>query len=303
METFTHTFGGWKSAEARRWTNPDGSVGGIVAISAEIPDETFVPQLCEVWPYARIGSRPIIAVWYSNGAASAVAAKLTLERYAESHDVRILNSPIDEEDTDNNRFRRDVERWLGVPVESVVNTKLGHTSANDVWAARRFMSGPEGAPCTLALKKQARYQWEREFTPAWHVLGFTADEEKRHKRFVLTERENVLPVLIDEGITKADCLARLRAAGIKPPRVYGMGYPNANCIGCVKATSPTYWNLVRRTHPDVFAARAALSAELGTRLVRVKGQRVFLRDLSPDAVGAPLASHDVECGIFCEERE
>lgn len=26
---FTHLFGGWKSAEAYRWTNPDGTEGGI----------------------------------------------------------------------------------------------------------------------------------------------------------------------------------------------------------------------------------------------------------------------------------
>lgn len=244
-----------------------------------------------------------IAVWYSNGAASACAAKLTVEKYGADYDVRVLNSPIDEEDADNLRFRAAVQDWIGVPIETVINRKLAHTSADRVWRERRFMAGREGAPCTLSLKKEARYQWERENVVTWHVLGFTADEQKRHARFVMTERENVLPVLIDAGMTKAACLKMIRAAGISPPRVYAMGYPNANCIGCVKATSPTYWNLVRRTHPAVFAARAALSAELGARLVRVKGERVFLHDLSPDAVGAPLASHDVECGIFCEERE
>ena len=45
-------------------------------------------------------------------------------------------------------------------------------------------------------------------------------------------------------------------AGITPPAIYALGYPNANCIGCVKAASPTYWNLVRKTHPEVFEERA-----------------------------------------------
>ena len=86
------------------------------------------------------------------------------------------------------------------------------------------------------------------------------------------------------------------------PAIYLMGYPNANCIGCVKATSPTYWNHVRQHHPDVFQHRAEQSRKLGAKLVRYKGQRIFLDELPPDAKGRPLKSMDFECGIFCEEQ-
>ena len=55
-----------------------------------------------------------IAVWFSCGAASAVAAKKTLELYPDAK-VSILNNPIKEEDDDNRRFLRDVETWLGHP--------------------------------------------------------------------------------------------------------------------------------------------------------------------------------------------
>lgn len=54
-EHFTHVFGGWKEAKARRWTNPDGSVGGIVAVDAVLPEETYVPESSVVWPNASIG--------------------------------------------------------------------------------------------------------------------------------------------------------------------------------------------------------------------------------------------------------
>ena len=83
--------------------------------------------------------------------------------------------------------------------------------------------------------------------------------------------------------------------------MYRLGYPNANCIGCVKATSPTYWNLVRRTFPDVFTDRAAQSRRLGARLARLDGQRIFLDELPPDAQGRPLKQMP-ECGLFCEEE-
>lgn len=243
-----------------------------------------------------------IAVWFSCGAASAVAAKLTLDMYGGGSQVRVLNNPVAEEDADNLRFRADVESWLGVPVETVSSSRYLTNSAVDVWEKRKFMSGPKGAPCTIELKKMARQEWEKNNRADWHVLGFTADEKTRHDRFVLTERSNVLPVLIDAGITKAECYRILLAAGLKLPRVYDMGYPNANCIGCVKATSPTYWNHVRKMHPDVFAARAEQSRRIGARLVRVNNQRLFLDELDPEAIGRPMAGMDVECGIFCEEK-
>lgn len=244
----------------------------------------------------------MIAVWFSNGAASAAALALTIRAYGRDR-VRAVNNPVAEEDADNLRFQRDVSEWLGIEIEHVVNQNYPDASAVTVWDRRKAMAFPTGAPCTFHLKKEARQIWEKQAGVDWHVLGFTADERRRHDRFVMTERENVLPILIDAGMTKADCAAYITAVGIKLPRVYAEGYPNANCIGCVKATSPTYWNLVRRTRPEVFAARAEQSRRLGARLVRYRGERIFLDELPEDAVGKPLKSLTMpECGSFCEER-
>ena len=49
-----------------------------------------------------------ITVWFSSGAASAVAAKLTLMKYGHNNNVRIVNNPIKEEHEDNKRFLKDV---------------------------------------------------------------------------------------------------------------------------------------------------------------------------------------------------
>lgn len=83
---------------------------------------------------------------------------------------------------------------------------------------------------------------------------------------------------------------------------YALGYPNANCIGCCRATSPAYWRLVKRTFPDVFADRAKQSRELGARLVRVEGKRLFLDELTDEneAKGGQMMM-DFECNVFCEE--
>lgn len=91
------------------------------------------------------------------------------------------------------------------------------------------MSGPKGAPCTKFLKKYARQEWELRNPVDWHVLGFGAEERARAERFMLTERPNLLPILVDHGITREGLAQILQAAGIKLPRIYDMGYPNGNC--------------------------------------------------------------------------
>lgn len=91
----------------------------------------------------------------------------------------------------------------------------------------------------------------------------------------------------------------LRKLLIKLPIVYDLGLPNANCLGCVKATSPTYWNLIRKLFPDVFKFMAEFSREYGVMLVRVKGKRIFLDELKITDTGNKIKSW--ECGIFCDK--
>lgn len=185
-----------------------------------------------------------IVVWFSCGAASAVAAKKTLEKYGATNEVIVVNNPIKEEDEDNVRFLNDCEKWLGVKIHSAVNSKYKSCSIVDVFEDQNFMANVGGlAYCTLELKQRARFEWESKNRPDWTVLGFTKEEKHRFDRFRL-KRPTTLHIL--EDITKSECFLILQAAGIKLPMAYRLGMPNANCKGCIKATSPTYWNLVRK---------------------------------------------------------
>jgi 3'-phosphoadenosine 5'-phosphosulfate sulfotransferase (PAPS reductase)/FAD synthetase len=242
-----------------------------------------------------------IAVWFSCGAASAAALKLTVDKYGVDN-VYAVNNPVIEEHHDNKRFAEDVANWVGIDIQYAINSKYPLASVVDVFDRRKGMAFPHGAPCTVELKKRARQEWEKRNPVDWHVLGFTFDERNRHDRFVMTERDNVLPILIDANMTKNDCADLIRAAGVKLPEIYGRGFPNANCIGCVKATSPTYWNLVRQEFPEVFDQRAEQSRRLGAKLVRVKNERIFLDELDPKVKGRPLKTMP-DCGLFCEEDE
>lgn len=240
----------------------------------------------------------VIAVWFSCGAASAVALLMTKRLYPQCK-IIALNNPVAEEGEDNRRFLRDVESWLGLAVEEVIHPDYPSCSAVEVWERNSFMSGPKGAPCTRLLKIAARLKWQEHNKTDWIVMGFTAEEEERHHDMVERGVANLLPVLIEAGITKGDCYRIISEAGIQLPEAYLLGYPNANCRGCVKATSPTYWNHVRKVDPEVFSARAEQSRRIGAKLVRVGGVRIFLDELDPSAQGRPMKDMDFECGIFC----
>lgn len=244
-----------------------------------------------------------IACWFSCGAASAVAAKLTIEKFSIYNCVYIVNSPVDEEDEDNRRFLKDCEAWLGVRIIYAKNKTIGHTSAVKVWDNAKFMSSRYGAPCTMKLKKDARYGFQTEMKIDMHVLGFTSDEISRHKRFILSETDKVIPVLIDAGISKKDCFRILTEAGIKLPSIYSKGFPNANCVGCVKSSSPRYWNLVRKEYPEIFSARAEQSRKIGCKLVLVHGKRMFLDELPNEVVDLRKRIRlNNDCGVFCSNK-
>jgi hypothetical protein len=243
-----------------------------------------------------------IAVWFSCGAASAVAAKLTLLKYGNNNKISIVNNPIKEEHEDNQRFLKDVETWLDYPITFATRSKYPSQSCKDVWDTRKFMAGPHGAPCTVELKKGARQEWEEVHKPDHTVLGFTSEETHRADRFRLTERESLLTPLIEESYTKQMCFDTIISAGIEIPYVYKVGMPNANCIGCVKASSSTYWNLVRKEFPEVFEDRMEQSRRIGAKLVWYKGKRIYLDELPKNAKGHSLKNYDFECGLFCEEK-
>lgn len=243
----------------------------------------------------------VIAVWVSCGAASAAAAILTCREY-KNCDIRLLNNPIKEEHEDNRRFIKDLSDYLGRDIETVINPDWPNCSIFDVFEKRRFMSSPYGAPCTGELKKKARQHWEANNHVDWHVMGFTFDEKERHDRFIMTERDNVLPILIERKMNKDDCGKMMEALGLNMPIAYSMGMPNANCVGCVKASSATYWNLIRKIDPDRFNKLSTMSRDIGAKLVKWNGERMFLDELPEHAKGNPLKKMDLDCGFFCEEK-
>jgi len=235
--------------------------------------------------------------WFSCGAASAVAAKLALDKWLDTKVVYCDTSAS--EHPDNIRFMRDIESWLKVDVVRLKSER--YSSIDDVFEATRYMSGIAGARCTIEMKKLPRFNFQQLCDI--HVFGFTLDETKRATKFWENNPDLQLePILIDFGVTKGDCLRIITKAGIELPAMYKLGYKNNNCLGCVKASSAAYWQSIRRDFPEVFARRAKQSREIGCRLTRIKGKRIFLDEL-PEGYFGNHRMENISCGPDCAGKK
>lgn len=211
--------------------------------------------------------------WFSCGAASAVALKLSpsaIPVYCETGS----------EHPDNERFLAACSLWFD---RSVTRLRGEYASTWDVWQGERYLAGVNGAPCTRELKVKPRLEFQRPTDI--HVFGYTADGSDVARANRLRENYPEMEVrtpLIERGLTKERCLSLVRAAGIELPAMYKLGFHNNNCIPCVKAQSPAYWALVRKRFPLEFNKLALLARELNVRLARIRGERAFIDDIPAD---------------------
>lgn len=235
-----------------------------------------------------------VVVWYSCGDASAVAAKLALQVYGHER-VEIVRIRLEGEHEDNDRFAADCVRWFNAQVIELRAERYADHFA--VIEGERFINGPQGAKCTAILKRQVREAYQR-FDDI-QVFGFTAEEKQRAQEFREHHPEiMVSSLLIDADMTKDACHALVASAGIELPMMYRLGYPNNNCIGCVKG-GMGYWNKIRADFPEVFARMAALERKIGRSCIGGGGRpRVFLDELDPKR-GRLAREPKMECDITC----
>lgn len=226
--------------------------------------------------------------WFSTGISSFVACYLT-------KDVdEIIYTHVANQHPDSLRFLHDCEEILGRKITVLQSDR--YASVDDVIEKTRCINTPYGAPCTQKLKKDVRKQWEREH-PEHHtyVWGFDCNEVNRAKRTEqsLTDYDHEFP-LIDNGITKEQAHGIAWKLGLKRPVMYELGYPNNNCIGCVKG-GMGYWNRIRQDFPEVFERRAKQEREINHSCI--KG--VFLDELKPDRGNINDEVMD-DCDIICQ---
>lgn len=255
-------------------------------------ERACAPRGQDAPPARAMGGR--VVCWFSCGDTSAVAAKLALKKYRATHEVVIARIVIDNEHPDNDRFSDDCERWYAQPIVKLRSDE--YRDCWDVWTKRRYIAGIKGAPCTTYLKKAVREAFQEP--DDIQVFGFDAGEKERVADFRSRNFEIKLETpLLDQHITKNDCHALIRAAGIEIPAMYRLGFNNNNCIGCPKGGAG-YWNRIRLHFPTIFEQMATLEEGLGAKLIKLGGKHISLRDLDPQA-GRMTAEPRIECDLLC----
>lgn len=244
-----------------------------------------------------------ILCWFSCGAASAIATKLTLAQYANHpvHEVVVVRCIVREEHPDNERFAADCEKWFGVPIVNIIAEEYDGSviAVND---ARKYWAGILGAPCTRLLKKEPRERFQRPTDK--HIFGYTFDKKdlKRWDDFLDANNIDAESPLIDRQVSHADCLGMVKKAGIELPVMYKLGFKHNNCIGCRKAGGQGYWNKVRIHFPLEFQQACEQSRKYGAKPLMVNGAHKYLDELVP-GTGDYDSEPEIQCGVFCEAAQ
>lgn len=230
-----------------------------------------------------------------DGVNSAVMGALVLQEIPDA--IPVHCDLGDSVHADSRRFIDDLENWYGKTIFRIKSKK--YDTIDDVFKARKYLSGVNGAPCTGEMKFAPRMDFE--LPSDIHYWGYAADKRDA-KRF--KDMQTAYPLLkqraplIDLGMKKAETHAYLEECKIKRPYVYDIGMPNGNCLCCVKATSPNYWAHQRLHFPEVFARRAAQSRLYNVRLTRIKGERIFIDEIPTDWP-TEIKDNFGGCGFHC----
>lgn len=208
---------------------------------------------------------------------------------------------IDDQHPDSMRFIKDCERQIGKKIKILKNTEYNNVE-NCVKVFGGFKMPSSGfAPCTNWLKKRIRKEWEDQHKnyELTYVWGFDLKERDRADRVVEgnPQANHEFP-LIDRCLYKEDVHGLFNMKFDFPrPLMYRLGYPNNNCIGCLKG-GMAYWNKIRKDFPDVFESRAKLEREVGHSILKDKNGPVYLDELDPDR-GNFKTEIMPECGVMC----
>lgn len=233
-------------------------------------------------------------LWFSCGVTSAVACKIAIEKYGKENCL-LAYIKIDSAHPDNNRFIKDCENWYGMPIEIFRSEK--YKDQYDVIEKTKYVNGVGGARCTLELKKKVRIAIEAKYEYDGQIFGFEFTKKEINRAIRFEEQyPHTKPIypLIENKLTKAECLGILTKAGIKQPAMYELGYHNNNCIGCVKG-GMGYWNKIRVDFPEYFNRMIEMEAHANRSCI--KG--AFLKDLDPER-GRHEPPILPDCGTFCE---
>jgi len=266
-----------------------------------------------------------IICWWSGGITSAVACKLSIDKYSQDRCVVIMLDTQNEHE-DTYRFKDDCEKWYGLPIELLGSNKF--KNPKETWYHFKSLNTANGAICSSYLKREVRKKWESHNEYKHQVFGFEYSKKEINRAKALEmnyPKTNPLFPLIEAKMDKEDCIRYVREAGLKIPKAYDLGFVNNNCLktGCVQG-GIGYWKKIQKDRPDLFKEMARIEHELtdlkGKPVTMLKDQSKAAKDSGIDLVfllkhpsypehktiddmGSKAVRPLAECNGFCGTNE
>ena len=204
-----------------------------------------------------------IVCWWSGGVTSAIACRTVINDYG-LRNCKIIFLDTQNEHDDTYRFKKDCEEWYGGHIQSLRSDK--YKNIQETWFKHLSLNTANGAICSYMLKRRVREKWEKENEYAHQVFGFEYDKKEINRAKALElNHPHTRPLfpLIKYRISKKECFEVLKAANIKPPESYLLGFRNNNCLntGCVQG-GIGYWKKIQKEMPNIFDKMAQTEHDL-----------------------------------------
>lgn len=216
-------------------------------------------------------------VMFSGGIGSWATAKRVAARYG-TESLTLLFGDTLMEDEDLYRFLEEAAANVGGELVRIADGR-------DPWQVfhdERFLGNTRVDPCSKVLKRKLLRRWlEDNRDPGDTAVYIGIDWTEDHRLEAARERwapwTCLAPLCEPPLRVKSEFMAELEAEGIRPPRLYEMGFPHNNCGGfCVKA-GQAHFKLLLEKMPDRYAMHEqkeeSLAAYLGKKVAILRDRR------------------------------
>lgn len=229
-------------------------------------------------------------VMFSGGTGSWAAAKRVVARHG-SAEVTLLFTDTKMEDPDLYRFLEEAAVDVGAELVKIADGR----NIWEVFRDERFLGNSRIDPCSKILKRRLADRWlEDHRDPEDTIVYVGVDWTEEHRFTRLRDRKKPwiyeAPLCEAPYITKLEIFDQLRAAGIRRPRLYDLGFSHNNCGGgCVKAGVGHFTNLARAL-PEVYRSWELEEAKMQEFLGR---DDISILRITRAGVEVPLTLRDL----------
>lgn len=192
---------------------------------------------------------------FSGGVGSWAAARRVYERHG-SKGLTLLFTDTLMEDEDLYRFLDEAASDVHGQLVKIADGRTPWEVFND----RRFLGNTRVDLCSRILKRELAQSWldencDQSDTVVYVGIDWTEEHRftRMRDRYAEAGWRYEAPLCEEPYQTKQDAFAQLKSRGIKPPRLYAMGFAHNNCGGfCVKAGHGHFATLLRQM-PERYA--------------------------------------------------